>query len=170
MNEVFDYDTAANFWINKDDQSKKMDRDKLFDRISKFIEIHNTCTLGTASEGHVRCTPIEYNFVDNKLYFFSEGGLKFRGLKNNKHVGVAIYENYNGFGNLKSLQIEGTAKLIEPLSDEYLKLLEYKKIPVDALKKLPHSMNLISVVPQSFDYLDSDLKKEDLSSRQHYDV
>ncbi len=28
---------ALMFWNNKDDQSKKMDRDKLFDRISKFI-------------------------------------------------------------------------------------------------------------------------------------
>ena len=56
---------------------------------------------------------------------------------------------------------------MEPFSDEYLKLMEHKKIPVEAMKKLPHPMNLIRVVPESFDFLDSDLKKEDLSSRQH---
>ncbi len=167
---VFDYDAAANYWVKKDADSKQMDRQRLIDRIYKFLNEHNTCTLGTASEGQVRCTPIEYNFVDEKLYFFSEGGQKFRGLKENKHVGVAVYEPYNGFSNLKSLQIEGTADLVEPFSDEYLKLMEHKKIPVEAMKKLPHPMNLIRVVPESFDYLDSDLKKEDLSSRQHVEM
>ncbi len=75
---VFDYDAAANYWVQKDADSKQMDRQRLIDRIYKFLNEHNTCTLGTASEGQVRCTPIEYNFVDEKLYFFSEGGQKFR--------------------------------------------------------------------------------------------
>ncbi|MBP3263445.1 MAG: hypothetical protein J6M45_13920 [Pseudobutyrivibrio sp.] len=35
---------------------------------------------------------------------------------------------------------------------------------------LPQPMNLIKVVPMVFDYLDSDLKKEELSGRQHYVV
>lgn len=45
-----------------------------------------------------------------------------------------------------------------------------KHIKLEAIKKLPQPMNLIRMVPQVFDYLDSDLKKEDLSSRQHYEV
>ena len=126
--------------------------------------------MATVSEGHTRCTPIEYNFVDNRFYFFSEGGLKFRGLKKNKHVGMAIYEPYNGFGNLKSLQIEGMASLVEPFSEEYLKVMEYKKIPKAAMRNLPQPMALIKVVPEVFDLLDSELKKEDFGSRQHYVV
>ena len=110
------------------------------------------------------------NYAERQFYFFSEGGLKFRGLEKNKNVGIAIYEPYNGFGKLKSLQIEGTASLIEPFSDEYLKIMEHKKIPEEAMRKLPQPMNLIKVVPEVFDYLDSNLKKEELSSRQHYEV
>ncbi|WP_242829517.1 pyridoxamine 5'-phosphate oxidase family protein [Butyrivibrio fibrisolvens] len=123
----FDYNAAANYWLNKDVNSQKMPREQVLERITAFIEAHNTCTLATASEDHVRCTPIEYNFVDNRFYFFSEGGLKFRGLKKNKHVGMAIYEPYNGFGNLKSLQIEGMASLVEPFSDEYLKVRNIRR-------------------------------------------
>ena len=85
----------------------------------------------------------------------------------NKHVGIAIYEPYNGFANLKSLQIEGMASMIEPFSDEYLKIMAVKKIPVETMKKPPCPMNLIKVVPKIFDYLDSDLKKEGYGSRQH---
>ena len=97
----------------------------------------------------------------------SEGGLKFKALKDNKHVAFAIYEPYGGFHELKSLQVMGLAGMVEPFTDEYLKIMEYKKIPVEAMKKLPQPMNLIKVEAVSMDYLDSDLKKEGFASRQH---
>ena len=104
------------------------------------------------------------------FYFFSEGGLKFKGLKENKNVGIAIFEPYGGFGQLKSLQVQGEAVMVEPFSDEYLMLMEHKKIPVEAMKKLPQAMNLIKVVPTTYDYLDSELKKDGFGSRQHLEV
>ena len=162
-----DYDTAASHWIEKDKTSVHMDDVALKEKIDAFIGAHNTCALATASANMVRNTPIEYNYVDGAFYFFSEGGLKFKCLKENKNVGLAIFEPYGGFGQLKSLQVEGTAEMVEPFSDEYLKVMEYKKIPVEAMKKLPQPMNLIKVVPSSYDYLDSDLKKDGFGSRQH---
>ena len=165
-----DYDKAANVWIEKDQASVHMEAGALKARIEGFIKGHNTCALATASADMVRNTPIEYNYVDGFFYFFSEGGLKFRGLKENKNVGLAIFEPYGGFGQLKSLQVEGKAEMVEPFSEEYLKLMEHKKIPVEAMKKLPQPMNLIKVVPSAYDYLDSDLKKDGFGSRQHMDL
>lgn len=165
-----DYDRAAAHWIEKDKESVKMEQAALKEKIKEFIRAHNTCALATASADMVRNTPIEYNYVDGCFYFFSEGGLKFRGLKENKNVGIAIFEPYSGFGQLKSLQVQGQAVMVEPFSEEYLKLMEHKKIPVEAMKKLPQPMNLIKVMPESFDYLDSDLKKAGFGSRQHMRV
>lgn len=162
-----DYDKAAEYWIERDKESAKLEENELVKKINTFVEGHNTCALATASADGVRCTPIEYNYSDGCFYFFSEGGLKFKGLKENKHVGIAIYEPYSGFANLKSLQIEGIASMIEPFSDEYLSIMAIKKIPVETMKKLPCPMNLIKVVPKCFDYLDSDLKKDGYGSRQH---
>ena len=51
-----------------------------------FIQEHKVCALATGSGEYVRCTPIEYNFVDGAFYLFSEGGMKFKGLKDNKNV------------------------------------------------------------------------------------
>ena len=62
------------------------------------------------------------------------------------------------------------ASLVEPFSEEYLKVMEYKKIPESAMRNLSKPMALIKVVPEVFDLLDSDLKKEDFGSRQHYEV
>ncbi len=60
--------------------------------------------------------------------------------------------------------------MVEPFSDEYLELMEHKKIPTEVMKKLPQPMNLIKIVPTSFDYLDSELKNDGFGSRQHLDV
>ena len=53
---------------------------------------------------------------------------------------------------------------------KFIKIMEMKKIPVEAMRKLPQPMNLIKIVPESFDYLDSDLKKEGFASRQHMEL
>ena len=164
------YDKAASVWIEKDRNSVHADEEVLRHKIEEFIKAHNTCALAVASGDFVRCTPIEYNYVDGCLYLFSEGGLKFKALKHNKHAALAIYESYGGFQKLKSLQVMGTASMIEPFSEEYLKVLKYKKIPVETMKKLINPMNLIKIIPKSYDYLDSDLKKENYGIRQHLDA
>ena len=162
-----DYDEAASYWIQKEKDSVRMDEELLKNKIEQFIAAHNTCALATACDGFVRCTPIEYNYIGGFFYLFSEGGLKFKALKENKQVALAIYEPYGGFGKLKGLQVTGSAEIVEPFSGEYLKLLEHKKIPLEAMKKLPQPMHLIKIIPSGYDYLDSDLKKEGVSFRQH---
>lgn len=100
---------------------------------------------------------------------FSEGGLKFRALKDNKNVCLAIYDDVKGssFGHLHSAQISGVAEIIEPFSQEYMKLLAYKHIPETAIRKLPEPIHLIRIIPSEADYLNSDFKKEGYDSRQH---
>ena len=60
--------------------------------------------------------------------------------------------------------------MVEPFTDEYLKIMEHKKISVEAMKKLPMPMNLIKIAPESYDLLDSDLKKDGFGNRQHFEV
>ena len=160
-----DYDTASEYWINKDKTSAHMEENALKEKIEQFIKSHNTCALATGCNDFVRCTPIEYNYVGGFFYLFSEGGLKFKALKENKNIAFAVYESYGGFGKLKSLQVTGIAEIVEPFCDEYLKLLAHKKIPVEAIKKLQQPMHLIKIIPKEYDYLDSDLKKEGFSAR-----
>lgn len=58
---------------------------------------------------------------------FSEGGEKFIGLEKNENVCLAIYDKYDGFGNLKSLQVMGRAEMVEPFSDVYKSHAEYNR-------------------------------------------
>jgi uncharacterized protein YhbP (UPF0306 family) len=104
-----------------------MDSDALQQKITDFINKHNTCALAVANGDFVRCTPIEYNYMDGSFYLLSEGGLKFKALKDNKNVCLAIYEEYKGFGKLNGLQVTGMADMVEPWSEEYLDNYAYNK-------------------------------------------
>lgn len=158
------FEQAAQYWNKK--EKITMPEEALKQAVEKYIHENNTCALATGSGDYVRCTPIEYSYHDGKFWMFSEGGEKFIGLEKNANVSLAIFDKYDGFGNLKSLQIMGRAEIIEPFSDSYNAHAEYKKIPLEALKKLEHPMNLICVTPARIDALFSDLKKDGYSIRQ----
>lgn len=162
-----DFDKASNFWTEKDALSKHLEESTLKKKINNFLSTHKICALATANGEFVRCTPLEYNYIDEKIYIFSEGGLKFKALKDNKNVSLAIFEESTGFGQLASIQIQGSSSIIKEYSDEYNKLLSVKKISLEAAKKLPNLLNLICIEIKEIDYLDSNLKKEGYSIRQH---
>ena len=64
----------------------------------------------------------------------------------------------------------GMVKIIEPFSEEYNAHAEYKKIPIAALKKLDHPMNLLCIQPVQMEVLVSEFKKEGYDSRQTHVV
>ena len=113
---------------------------------------------------------VEKEILRHRKALYQLNRRKEAALKDNKHVAFAIYEPYGGFHQLKSLQVMGLASMIEPFTEEYLKIMEHKKIPVEAMKKLPMPMNLIKIAPESYDLLDSDLKKDGFGNRQHLEV
>ena len=163
---IMDYESASQFWIKKDQEDVKMKEDDLKKAIEDYVTHHKVCALACASGDFVRNTPIEYIYVDGSFYMFSEGGLKFKALKDNKHVCLAIFETNASFRGLSGLQVTGVAEMIEPFNEEYVKVVEARKIPLEALKKLETPMNLIKVVPQVYDFLNSDFKKEGYGPRQ----
>jgi hypothetical protein len=64
------------------------------------------------------------------------------------------------------MQVTGVAKMIEPFSEEYNTIVEYKKLPIEGLKKLSHPLYLIQITPTRIDFLNSDFKEMGYSSRQ----
>lgn len=162
-----EYKEAADFWKTK--ECKEMPVEQLKSVVEDFLRNSAVCALATGTGDYVRCTPLEYSYHDGQFWIFTEGGEKFIGLEKNKNVSLAVFEKNPNFGELKSVQIMGTAKLIEPMSAEYVAHAEYKKIPVAALQKLADQgqpMHLIRITPVRMDVLFSDFKKQGYDSRQ----
>lgn len=163
-----EYNKAESFWIRRDETEKKMDKNVLYDWICEFLSAHRVLALAVSTEDFIRCTPLEYSWHDGALWIFTEGGLKFRALRVNRHVAAAVFETDAAFGRLKSLQIEGTAEVIERFSDTYKRAAEFRKIPLEALKKLEEPMWLLKSVPTEITCLNSDFKKNGFGSRQQW--
>ncbi len=164
--EQNEYQKAAKFWKEKDKRAVKMEECKLRKAILEYIQANDTCALATGTGDFVRCTPIEYRYHDEAFWMFSEGGLKFLALEQNSNVCLAVFDHYAGFGKLKGLQVSGRAMLVEPFSEEYKNAAKIRKLPLESLKKLPHTMYLIKIEPMRFDFLNSDFKLEGCASRQ----
>lgn len=101
------YTKAQTFWIRKDETENKMDPVAIYAWLDSFLFSHKVLALATGAGNYVRCTPLEYTGHNDALWIFTEGGLKFKGLKGKKNVAAAIFETNTSFGGLKSLQIEG---------------------------------------------------------------
>lgn len=165
-----EYKKAADFW--KEKECKEMPVEQLKPVVEDFLHDSTVCALATGTGDYVRCTPLEYSYHDGKFWIFTEGGEKFIGLEKNRNVSLAVFEKNPNFGELKSVQVMGTAKLIEPMSAAYVAHAEYKKIPLAALQKLAdqgHPMHLLCIVPARMDVLFSDFKKQGYDSRQKLD-
>lgn len=161
-----DYLQAEYYWKKHDEQAVKMERDAVMKAAEKFLNAHNTCALATGFGDFVRCTPIEYNWLNSSFYLLSEGGMKFKALAENKNVSLAVFEMYTGFGSIAGIQVSGKAEMIEFDSEEYKQVLAAKKILESAIRNLPHPMYLIKVIPQSMELLFSEFKKNGFDSRQ----
>lgn len=155
---------AAEYWNKKD--RKLMPEEQVKEVVENYISDNNVCALATGTGDYVRCTPLEYSYHDGKFWIFSEGGEKFIGLAKNQNVCLAIFDGYDGFHNLKSIQVMGKAEIIEPFSERYNAHAQYKKIPISALEKLVTPMNLICVTPTKIEALFSDFKKDGYDVRQ----
>ena len=163
-----DFENAANYWKQK--ERTEMPGAELKEKIEAYIQENNTCALATGAGSFIRCTPLEYSYHDGKFWIFSEGGEKFTGLAENENVCFAIFDKYEGFEKLRSIQVMGKAEIVEPFSEEYNRHAEYKKIPLEALKKMKAPLHLICIRPIQIEALFSEFKKDGYDIRQTYSL
>ena len=151
-----DFQHFQNFWIEQQKTAKHMPREEALAHIVKFIENHNTCGFATGYGDYIRCTPIEYTYMDGEFWFVSEGGNKFIGLEKNRNVSMAIFEYYGDVKDSHGLQVMGTVELYDCYSDEFKKLLAFKGIPYDVMKAAAVEVAVFRVVPKSYEMYDTD--------------
>ena len=155
-----------NFWKEQQKTAKHMDRAEALEHIMNFIKKHNTLALATGTGDFVRCTPIEYTFMDDEFYLYSEGGDKFIGLEKNPNVSMAIFEYYGDRNDSHGLQIAGEATLYLPRSEMFKKVLAFKGIPYDVMKAAKVEVALIRITPKVYEMYDTDFVKAGYDVRQ----
>lgn len=163
-------EVAIDFKEKMNSQELVMDKAILMKEIEKFIKSHNTFALATGTGNFNRCTPLEYQYIDKYFYIITEGGLKFKGILQNKNVSVGIYDNYETMGNVRGMQITGRAENVPLFSEKYNKVVENKGIKLNVVENLPINLYVIKIIPAKFEFLNSDFKKNGFDSKQKYVV
>lgn len=166
--KVFDIADRLSGIFNK--PLKKLTKQELFEEINKFIINNNTCALATGIGDYVRNTPIEYTYYNNNFYFISEGGFKFKGVLQNSNVSITIFDKYTSMSELKGMQVTGKSEIIPCWSEEYIQVIKFKGLNINFLRNLPVNLYLIKVVPQAFEFLNTDFKEKGADSKQYYFV
>lgn len=166
MEEKLDIVHFQNFWKIQQQTAKHMERDAALAHIIRFIEHHNTCALATGTGDYVRCTPIEYTYMDGEFYLYSEGGDKFLGLEKNKNVSLAVFEYYGDKNDSHGLQVMGEATLYPPRCELFKKVLAFKGIPYDVMKAAKVDVALIRITPRVYEMYDTDFVKAGYDVRQ----
>ena len=144
-----------------------LNHEKLKIAIDEFLSSHNTCTLATCHLDSVRSTPIEYSYYNGFLYLLTEGGEKFANILLNKNVSVSIYEDYNGMNNIKRMQITGHAVIIKD-DEEFDGVLEFKGLNIEFIRSMSIKMNIVKIIPDKIEYLNSQFKTNGYNAKQIY--
>lgn len=84
-------------------------------RVETYLAAQNVCALGTGPTGTFRCIPIEYDWLDGRLVFLTEGGGKIARMIDNLRVSIAVAGRFEGWSRLSGLQAAGpVASLYRP--------------------------------------------------------
>lgn len=137
--------------------------------IEKFINDHNTCVLATGANQFVRCTPIEYHYIEDKFYLISEGGLKFKGILQNSNVSLTIFDPFHSRHDLAGLQVTGKAKVIYNGSDEYYRIIGQCGLTKEKIEHLPIDMYLICIAPNHYEFLNAEFQHQGADVKQQMD-
>ena len=156
---MFDYDKAAQYWYDKMPAERYLPLDEHYARVKEFIKSHNTLALATALNNETHITPLEYFYYKGFFYIFTEGGEKFKYLKENTTVSFTIYDSYKA-NAVKSFVADGFADVIDEESEEYAEIFKQKGLNLEHLKAQGVGLHLLKLTPTSYNYLDSSLKQE----------
>ncbi len=109
--------------------------DQLKQEILRYIETHNTMTLATSMGDVPWAATVFYASDDFELYFFSAPDSRHgQNLAANPRLGVTIQEDYHNWREIKGIQIEGTARMVDSLTQKARAMAVYARKYPDIIK------------------------------------
>ncbi len=143
-----------------------LDETELSARIDSFVAAHNTLAMATSTEGYVRCTPMNYLYLDGVFYLITEGGNKFRGILESGRCSAAIFNPSSDNEPNCGVQIHAEAKILPADSSEYMAIMNMKGYTEEQLNALPVSLFLIKLIPLRYDYYNASLEQDGFDAHQ----
>lgn len=146
----------------------KLSPSKLKQHIEKFLGSHKYCTLCTAYGERVRGTVVSYKYHDRHMYIVCEGAAKFANLILNDNVCIALYAPYQGGRRPAGIQLTGKAKILDPASDAYRRMMEIKGSDYRRLTTLPWIVWGLDIKLEKAEFWWSEWRNQGIGPKQTY--
>ncbi len=141
--------------------------DPLRDRVLDYLACHNVMSLATQGREGLWAAAVFYVSEGFNLYFLSSPKSRHaRNLAVNARVAVTIQEDYADWPQIKGIQLEGVAELINGPEEEQARKLYGSKFPVvgklaqapAAIVQAMAKVRWYKVVPERLYFIDNSVR------------
>ena len=105
----------TNPWLTVPTPTRKLDRDRLEERILNLLSSQNMCVLATVGPDGPLATPVRYYPLDFTLMFTAAPrSPKMRNIAADPRVSVGVFAPLVGLASSRGAQVFGTARVLGP--------------------------------------------------------
>ncbi|WP_425433580.1 pyridoxamine 5'-phosphate oxidase family protein [Kineococcus xinjiangensis] len=113
----------TNPWLAGPSPTKRLERERLEERILNLLSSQNMCVLATAGPDGPLATPVRYFHLDFTVVFTAVGtSPKMRNIRADPRVSVGVFAPLVGQASSRGAQLFGTARIVEPGEAEFERL------------------------------------------------
>lgn len=111
---------VTNPWLAGPSPTKRLDRERLAERILNLLSSQNMCVLATVGPDGPLATPVRYFHLGFTIVFTALGASpKMRNIRADPRVSVGVFAPLVGQASSRGAQLFGTARILEPGDDDF---------------------------------------------------
>ncbi len=164
----------TNPWLSGPAPTKKLDHERLSERILNLLSSQNMCVLATAGPDGPLATPVRYYHLDFAILFTASArSPKMRNLAADPRISIGVFAPLVGQASSRGAQIFGTATILAPADEDfahYWQAYRWQSDHVERGNSLddPPLGPLAVVHPTRIVYTEHWLRREGYAPRQHW--
>ncbi|WP_328459673.1 pyridoxamine 5'-phosphate oxidase family protein [Actinoplanes sp. NBC_00393] len=164
--------TVTNPWLAGPAPTKRLDRERLEERILNLLSSQNMCVLATAGPSGPLATPVRYFHLGFTLVFTAAGDSpKMRNLRADPRISVGVFAPLVGQASSRGAQIFGAARILQPGDadfDEHWAVVRWQSDHVERSRSLddPPLGPIGVVAADKIVYTEHWLRREGFAPRQ----
>src|SRR5262245_25374686 len=164
----------TNPWLSGSTPAKRLDRERLEERILNLLSSQNMCVLATTGPGGPLATPVRYYSLGfSVLFTAAPRSPKVRNIADDPRVSVGIFAPLVGLASSRGAQLFGTARVVDPghpNRGHYWEAFRWENEHAEQGRLLsePPEDTLVIVEPERIVYTEHWLRREGFAPRQFW--
>lgn len=111
---------VTNPWLAGPSPTRRLDRERLEERILNLLSSQNMCVLATTGRDGPLATPVRYFHLDFTIVFTALGtSPKMRNIRADPRVSIGVFAPLVGQASSRGAQLFGAARILEPHDDDF---------------------------------------------------